>query len=163
VLPEDRSVTFLALLAEGLLDERELVRFVSTAASGGIVVFSGVVRNQHEGRAVNSIEYSAARPLADEKLAAICREVLEDRAIHRVAAAHRTGHLQIGEASVIVAASAAHREEAFQGARRLIDRIKEVLPVWKREHFADGSVEWAPGFTIRDADRSSGPVTERIA
>ena len=156
-------MAFQALITEGLLDERELVRFVSTAASGGIVVFSGIVRNQHEGRAVNSIEYSAARPLADEKLAAICREVLENAAIHRVAAAHRTGHLQIGEASVIVVASAAHREEAFQGARRLIDRIKEVLPVWKREHFADGTVDWAPGFTIRDSDRSSGPVTQRIS
>jgi molybdopterin synthase catalytic subunit len=156
-------VTFFALITEGLLDERELVRFVSMAATGGIVVFSGIVRNQHEGRAVNSIEYSAARPLADEKLASICREVLEDSAIHRVAAAHRTGHLQIGEASVIVAASAAHRDDAFRGARRLIDRIKEVLPVWKKEHFADGSVEWAPGFTIRDSDRSAGPVTERIS
>lgn len=156
-------MTYLALISEGLLDERELVRFVSTAASGGIVVFSGVVRNQHEGRAVNSIEYSAARPLADEKLASICREVLEDAAIHRVAAAHRTGHLQIGEASVIVAASAAHRDDAFRGARRLIDRIKEALPVWKKEHFADGSVEWAPGFTIRDSDRTAGPVTERIS
>ena len=89
MLPEDRSVTFLALISEGLLDERELVRFVSTAASGGIAVFSGIVRNQHEGRAVNSIEYSAARPLADEKLAAICREVLEDEAIHRVGEARR--------------------------------------------------------------------------
>jgi molybdopterin synthase catalytic subunit len=157
------SVTFLAQITDGLLDDRELVRFVSTAGSGAIVVFSGVVRNQHAGRAVTSIEYFAARPLADEKLASICREVLEDSAVHRVAAAHRTGHLQIEEASVIVAASAAHREEAFRAARRLIDRIKEVLPVWKREHFADGTVEWAPGFTIADADKSSGPVTERIS
>jgi len=142
------------------LSEERLVRFVTTPASGGVVVFSGIVRDHHEGRAVERIDYEAAEPLARAKLAEIAEEALADERIHRVAAAHRLGRLEVGEASVVVAASAAHRAEAFEAARRLIDRIKEVLPVWKREHFADGSVEWAPGFTVAEADRKSGAEVE---
>lgn len=138
------------------LDVRELESFVVTPASGGVVVFSGVVRNHHEGRPVLRIEYTTAQPLAEAKLAEIATDTLRDSAIHRVAAVHRVGRLEVGEASVIVAASAAHRDEAFRAARCLIDRIKRTLPVWKREHFADGTAEWAAGFTIGDADRSRG-------
>jgi molybdopterin synthase catalytic subunit len=119
------------------------------------VVFSGVVRNRHEGRAVLRIDYSAARELAEKQLAAVAQEVLEATGVHRVAAVHRLGLLEVGEASVIVAASAEHRAEAFEAARRLIDRIKEVLPVWKKEHFEDGTAEWAPGFSVREEDRVS--------
>jgi len=142
------------------LDERELTRFVATPASGGVVTFSGVVRDHHEGRSVQRIEYSAAGELAAAKLADLASELLAEPAIHRVAAVHRTGLLEVGEASVIVAASAAHRAEAFAAARRFIDRIKEVLPVWKLEHYADGTREWAPGFEVPEADRvaASSPV-----
>lgn len=131
----------------------ELERFVATPASGGIVVFAGVVRNRHEGHDVVRIEYEAAEPLARATLESIAREALRDPGLHRAAAVHRTGSLEVGEASVIVAASAAHRDEAFRGAHFLIDRIKEILPVWKREHFADGTAAWAPGFAIRESDR----------
>lgn len=152
---EDRH---LVRIGPGPLDERELVRFVTTPASGGVVAFSGVVRDHHEGRAVERIEYSAVEGLATAKLADLASEVLEDPAVHRVALVHRTGLLEVGEASVIVAASAAHRAEAFAAARRLIDRIKEVLPVWKREHYADGTREWAPGFEVPEADRAAAPA-----
>lgn len=152
--PDDR---ILARLGDEPIDEGELTRFVATPASGAVVSFSGVVRDHHAGRAVVSIEYSAARPLADVRLAALAAEVLAaESALHRVAAVHRLGHLAVGEASVVVAASAAHRDAAFRGARRLIDRIKETLPVWKREHFAEGDAAWAPGFTIAPADRGEG-------
>lgn len=136
-------------------DAGELERFVSTPASGGITVFLGVVRNRHEGRDVEGIEYEAALPLAAALLESIARDALRDPGVHRVAAVHRTGMLEVGEASVIVAASAVHREESFRAARFLIDRIKEILPVWKREHFADGTAAWAPGFAIRGSDRAS--------
>lgn len=138
------------------LTERPLTEFVTTPESGGIVVFAGVVRNRHAGRTVLRIEYVAVEELARVKLAEIADEVLRDAGVHRVAAVHRLGLLQVGEASVLVAASAGHREEAFAAARRLIDRVKEVLPVWKHEHFADGSIEWAPGFTVAAADRVAG-------
>jgi molybdopterin synthase catalytic subunit len=138
-------------LTEAPLREADLVAFVATPASGGVVVFSGVVRNRHQGRGVLRIDYSAAKGLAEEQLARIAREVLEATAVHRVAAMHRVGRVEVGEASVIVAASAEHRAEAFEAARRLIDRIKEVLPVWKKEHFDDGTAEWAPGFAVTPA------------
>jgi molybdopterin synthase catalytic subunit len=146
----------LVRIGTGVLDARELEIFVRTPASGGIAVFSGVVRDHDAGRRVERIEYVAAEELARAKLAAIAFEALEDPAIHKVAAVHRIGLLGVGDASVIVAASAAHREDAFRAVRRLIDRIKEVLPVWKREQFADGAVEWAAGSTISEADRVSG-------
>ena len=142
-------------LRTGALSEAELTAFVTTPASGGVALFSGVVRDHHEGRGVVRIEYVGVESLARAKLAEIAEEVLHDESVHRVAAVHRLGLLEVGEASVMVAASAAHRKEAFAAARRLIDRIKEVLPVWKHEHLADGSVKWAPGFTVADADRAS--------
>lgn len=135
-------------ITDAEIDEAELARFVATPASGGIVTFSGVVRDHHAGRAVVSIEYSTVRPLADTKLHEICERVLQDETIHRVAAAHRVGHLEVGQTSVVVAASAAHREDAFRAARALIDLVKQILPIWKREHFADGTAEWAEGFTV---------------
>lgn len=138
-------------VTEAPLEEADLVAFVTTPASGGIVTFSGVVRNRHEGRGVLRIEYSGVKELAEVKLAEIAQEALEASGVHRVAALHRLGTLEVGEASVIVAASAAHRGEAFAAARLLIDRIKEVLPVWKKEHFDDGTAEWAPGFTVAEA------------
>ena len=144
------------------LSPSELESFVTTPASGGVVSFSGVVRNHHEGRAVLRIEYEAVASLAAAKLMEIAAEVLEDPAIHRVAAMHRTGLLEVGEASVIVAASASHRDEAFRAARRLIDRIKQALPIWKREHFADGTSAWAEGFTVPDADRSPGALRAEV-
>jgi len=137
------------------LDERELAAFVTTPASGGVVLFSGVVRNDERGREVTGIEYAAAAELARVKLAEVAADVLGDPEVHRVAASHRVGELAVGEASVMVAASAAHREAAFRAARRLIDRIKEVVPVWKNEHFADGTSAWAPGFTVAEADRAA--------
>ncbi len=145
------------------LDEAELREFVTTPASGGIVVFSGNVRDHHQDRGVVRIDYAAVKPLARKKLEEICAEVLAENGIHRVAAVHRTGRVEVGEASVIVAASASHRDEAFRAARRLIDRIKAVLPVWKHEHFTDGSVEWAPGFSVPEEDRAAGRDATRSA
>ena len=142
------------------LDEAELADFVRTPESGGVTVFSGIVRNHHEGRDVMRIEYTGVPGLAEAKLREIAEETLADETIHRVAAVHRLGLLEVGEASVIVAASAAHREDAFRAARLLIDRIKEALPVWKREHFEDGTREWAPGFSVPESDRSPGPAPE---
>jgi molybdopterin synthase catalytic subunit len=142
------------------LRDAELVGFVTVPEAGGVVTFSGVVRNHHRGRTVLRIDYEAVEALASRKLRELAEEVLSSTEVHRVAAIHRTGTVEIGEASVIVAASASHREEAFRAARTLIDRIKEVLPVWKHEHFADGEKRWAPGCAVPAADRSPGPTLE---
>jgi molybdopterin synthase catalytic subunit len=99
------------------------------------------------------LEYSAAEPLATAKLRELVEETLAEHDVHRAAAVHRTGPVAIGEASVIVAASASHREEAFRAARHLIDRIKQVLPVWKKERFADGEESWVAGTPVEESGR----------
>ena len=151
VTDDDR---ILCQLTREPLREAVLTSFVSMPSCGGIVVFAGVVRNHHRGRAVTGIEYSAAEELATRKLRQVCEEVLATQDVERVAVVHRLGALEIGEASVLVAASAAHRDAAFAAARRLIDRVKEIVPVWKREHFADGTSDWVPGHAVAEEDRS---------
>jgi molybdopterin synthase catalytic subunit len=148
----------LTRITAELLREDELRAFVGTRASGAVVTFAGVVRDHHEGRAVVRIEYAAVIPLAEVKLRDLAQEVLEESGADRLAALHRLGMLEVGEASVLVAASAAHRDTAFRAARRLIDRIKEVLPVWKKEHFADGTAAWAKGFAVPEGDRAERPA-----
>ena len=149
-----RADRILCQLTHEPLEEAVLTSFVSTPASGGIVLFSGIVRNHDRGRTVTRIEYSAAPELAVRKLRQVCEEVLAAEDVERVAAVHRLGALEIGEASVMVAASAAHRDAAFAGARRLIDRIKEIVPIWKRESFEDGTSDWVPGHAVAEEDRS---------
>ncbi len=133
------------------LDRDALREVVHTDASGAVVLFEGVVRNYHEGRAVARLEYEAYASMAERQLEAASREVLAefaDREVHRIAAHHRIGMLEIGEVSLLVAVSASHRGDAFEAALRAVDRIKETVPVWKREHGLDGSV-WQEGVSPR--------------
>lgn len=118
---------------------------VSDAAVGGTVVFVGAVRD-HDGpqgaeKGVRALEYSA-HPSALSELAAVADVVTEAFPGVRLAAHHRVGRLEIGDLAVVVAAGAAHREEAFAAARRLIDDLKAKVPIWKHQIFDDGSEEW---------------------
>lgn len=115
---------------------------VRHASAGGIAVFLGVVRDHAEGRAVTRLDYEAHATLAARELAAVASEVLAAQAEVRVHAVHRVGQLEIGELAVVVAASAPHRAEAFDACRALIERIKERVPIWKKEWGADGSADW---------------------
>jgi molybdopterin synthase catalytic subunit len=116
----------------------ELIAAVSHAGAGGIVTFLGVVRDMNDGRAVTLLEYEAYGPMAEAELGRILDEIGAELPGVRVAATHRVGALQVGDAAVACAASAPHRAEAFQACRLLIDRIKARLPIWKREHGPDG-------------------------
>lgn len=139
------------LITEEPLDRDALRELVATDASGAVVLFEGVVRNHHEGRAVARLEYEAYAPMAERQMAAVGDEVLAeyaDREVHQVAAHHRIGMLEIGDVSLLVAVSAAHRGDAFEAALRTVDRIKETVPVWKREHGVDGSM-WQEGVSPR--------------
>ena len=109
--------------------------------AGGIVIFSGVVRNETGGRPVKFLEYEAHAPMAEVKMREI-GESLRARwsGVKRVAMLHRIGRLEIGEASVLIAVSAAHRGDAFEACRYAIDTLKRIVPVWKKEHFEDGEV-----------------------
>jgi molybdopterin synthase catalytic subunit/molybdopterin converting factor small subunit len=114
---------------------------VDDPGAGGIVIFSGVVRNETGGRPVKFLEYEAHAPMAEVKMREI-GESLRTRwsGVKRVAMLHRIGRLEIGEASVLIAVSAAHRGDAFEACRHAIDALKRTVPVWKKEHFEDGEV-----------------------
>jgi molybdopterin synthase catalytic subunit len=116
-----------------------LAQAVGRPQAGAIVVFEGTTRD------VQSLDYEAYEEMAQERIEAILRECAERHRLCAAAAEHRLGNVPLGEASVVVAVSAAHREEAFAGAREAIDRIKAQAPVWKREVEADGSARWVAG------------------
>lgn len=114
---------------------------VEDPGAGGVVIFSGVVRNETGGRRVKFLEYEAHAPMAEAKLREI-GDALRWRwpGVRRVAMLHRVGRLEIGEASVLIAVSAAHRGDAFEACRYAIDTLKRTVPIWKKEHFEDGEV-----------------------
>ena len=119
----------------------ECLRAVTRPAAGGITVFLGTVREQDDDRAVARLEY-AAHPSAAAELDRVARLVAADIPVIALAAQHRTGPLAIGDVAVVVAASAAHRGQAFEACRRLIDDLKATVPIWKHQMFADGDAEW---------------------
>ena len=123
------------------LSPDEHLAAVAGAASGASVVFSGVVRDHDHGRSVVSLEY-VGHPTADDVLRACRDEVAADPLVHAVAVSHRIGELAVGDAALVAAVSAAHRAEAFAACARLVELVKERLPIWKRQVFADGSDEW---------------------
>ena len=131
-------------LTDQPLDADAIAKLVMRPSDGGLVVFSGVVRNHSEDRAVRYLEYEAYREMALPKLEQVQRETLDRWPMASVAMAHRLGRMEIGETSVIVAASAPHRAEAFEAGRYAIDRLKEIVPIWKKEFFADGE-SWPVG------------------
>ena len=141
------------LVTPAPLDGDALRDLVRTAASGAVVLFEGAVRDQHQGHAVLRLEYEAYASMAERQLEATGREVLAEFAggeVHDLAAHHRTGMLELGEASLLVAVSAAHRADAFAAALRAVDRIKETVPVWKKEYGPGGAV-WQEGVSPRPA------------
>jgi molybdopterin synthase catalytic subunit len=109
-----------------------------------VAVFEGVVRDNTQGRSTLYLEYECYRPMAIRLMAQIGREIAAEHAIGRIAIAHRLGRMDIGEASVVIAVSAPHRGPAFDACRAGIDRLKKLVPIWKKEHFADGAV-WVEG------------------
>lgn len=108
---------------------------------GAITVFLGLVRNHDEGRTVETLDYTA-HPGAGRELARVTAEVADRHTVLALAAEHRTGHLEVGDTAVVVAAAAAHRADAFRACRDLIDTLKQEVPIWKEQHFADGAFEW---------------------
>ncbi|MEI7913191.1 MAG: molybdenum cofactor biosynthesis protein MoaE [Mycobacteriaceae bacterium] len=122
------------------LSEHEAL--VATDEAGAVVGFAGVVRNHDGGRAVRSLEYSA-HPGAQQTLFEILAEVAaRGHGVSAVAASHRVGALEIGDAALVVAVAADHRAAAFEACARLVDAVKERIPVWKHQFFTDGSDEW---------------------
>lgn len=130
------SVTEQAIL----LAEHE--HLVANAAAGAVVGFAGIVRNHDGGREVQHLEYSA-HPHAEQVLFEVLAEIAAVApGVRAIAASHRIGRLEIGEAALVAAVAADHRAAAFGTCARLVDTVKERLPVWKHQFFADGTDEW---------------------
>lgn len=123
------------------LSSDEVLAAVSDAAAGGVTLFVGAVRDHDENKSVTGLEYTA-HPTALDELEEVAEEVAREYDVLAVAAVHRVGQLAIGDAAVVVATAAAHRGEAFEASRALIDRLKQRVPIWKHQLFADGTDEW---------------------
>ena len=122
----------------------QIIEQISTPRSGGIDVFIGTVRNQSQGKQVRQLEYSAYIPMAEKLMTEIEHEIKGMWNVHDVALVHRIGMLQVGDIAVVTAVSASHRNEAFEACRYAIDRVKSVVPIWKKEYFEEG-LAWVVG------------------
>jgi molybdopterin synthase catalytic subunit len=121
----------------------EIYELADDPANGAVVVMSGTVRNQTDGKPVVSLEYQAYEPMAIEVFTSIAADIRQTWSdVNRVVIHHRTGRLQIGEISVLVAVGCPHRAEAFEACKYAIDTLKHNAPIWKKEHWADGSSSW---------------------
>jgi molybdopterin synthase catalytic subunit len=132
-------------LTDDPLDAAEALSFVAAPGAGGTVLFAGTVRDHSNAGDVNGLEYEAWEERAEARLQAVGEEILDRWPACRVALLHRTGHLQVGETSVLVCCSAPHRAEAFEAARHGIERIKQDVPIWKKESLSTGTAQWVMG------------------
>jgi len=142
----------MAFLSATPIDLAALIAAVESPVHGGIASFLGQVRNHHDGRTVTRLEYSAYESMAEEECANIVAEA-EGRWPVRVALQHRVGALEIGDVAVAVAAAGAHRDEAFAACRFVIEEVKRRVPIWKKEFYHDGAVQWV------DPSRAAREVT----
>jgi molybdopterin synthase catalytic subunit len=125
------------------IDLKMILESVVTPESGGMNIFVGTTRNHSHGKTVTALEYEAYESMALRKMQEIANQARTSWEVQRVSIVHRVGRVPVGESSVVIAVSAAHRDEAFRACRFLIDELKRVVPIWKREYFADGTVEWS--------------------
>lgn len=135
------SAVRLVDLRETPLDVAEVIAALDGDSSGGLTLFVGRVRDHDGGRGVAGLDYSA-HPTALSTMREICERVAAQHPVHGVAAVHRIGSLAIGDVAVVIATTAAHRGDAFDASRALIDTLKAEVPIWKHQRFADGSDEW---------------------
>jgi len=131
----------MSFLSATPIDLVTLIARIESPAYGGVASFLGQVRDHHDGRTVRRLEYSAYGPMAEAECARIVAEA-EARWPVRVALEHRVGVLEIGDVAVAVAAAGAHRDEAFAACRFVIEEVKRRVPIWKKEFYQDGAVQW---------------------
>jgi molybdopterin synthase catalytic subunit len=137
------------------IDLQELVRYVTDPSAGAIATFIGTTRNNNEGRKVIALDYDAYPEMAEKELKRIGEDAKKKWRIERMAIIHRIGPVEITEASVMIAVSAAHRDDAFQACRFAIEEIKKTVPIWKKEVFEGGEV-WI-------GTQTGQPLTDREA
>ena len=135
------SVVRLVELRESPLDVAEVLEAVADPRAGGVDLFVGTVRDHDHEQGVTGLEYSG-HPSALDRLREVTEGVARRYDVIAVAVVHRVGSLAVGDAAVVVATAAAHRGEAFEACRALIDELKATVPIWKHQRFSDGSDEW---------------------
>ena len=141
------------------IDPSALLARVGADSNGAKLLFVGVVRDHADGKRVTGITYHAYKEMAEKVLEQIVRDAAEELGKGNVAAAHRTGELSMGEASVAIAVASPHRAEAYRASRRVIEEIKARLPVWKHESYVSGTREWVRGVDPVTLDPTSRPQT----
>ena len=144
----------LTAITTAPLDHEALVRALDTTGVGAVATFLGLVRDNNKGRKVLHLEYEAYEPLALKALAQICQEADREWPGVRLAVHHRVGRLAIGEASIVIAAASAHRSAAFAACRYVIERVKQIVPIWKHEFF-EGGEAWVEGATANPEDEAA--------
>jgi molybdopterin synthase catalytic subunit/molybdopterin converting factor small subunit len=147
-----------ALITRKRIDPNALVAEIKHPEDGASVVFEGVVRNHSRGRCTLFLEYEAYEPMALKELESLIGEAMGRFQIRDAAVVHRLGRLEIGETSVLMVVTSAHRAAAFDACRWIIDALKKTVPIWKKEHFEDGAV-WADGEPFPAEIASPGAVT----
>ncbi len=135
------STVRLAELRQAPLSVEEVRAAVMADEAGGIALFVGAVRDHDRGRAVTALTYTA-HPSAEDELRRVAEIVAGKFPVQAIAAVHRVGDLKVGDLAVVVAASCAHRGDAFDACRELIDELKATVPIWKHQRFGDGTSEW---------------------
>lgn len=135
-------MTPVARIVREPIDIASLLREVTRPANGAILLFVGVVRDVNDGRGVTGIEYSAYESMAESELLAIAGEAADQFGSPDIAIAHRVGDLTLEDASVAIAVGHPHRDEAYALSRWVIEELKRRVPIWKREHYIDGTREW---------------------
>ena len=130
------------LLTHQPIDYAALTEAVRSPDAGGVVLFLGTVREMTHGRQTLALDYEAYPQMAEAKMAELIEETRSKWPVVKAVIAHRLGRLELGDVSVAIAVSTPHRRDAFAAGQFLIDRLKEVVPIWKKENWADGSTEW---------------------
>ena len=142
-----------------VLDPRALEKLLENPADGAVVTFQGVVRDNSRGKTVSYLEYDAYAPMAVKMMERIAAEVAQKWDIHDVGIWHRTGRLEIGEVSMVVVVASPHRREGFEACLYAVDRIKTIVPIWKKEVWTDGE-RWVEGDLLVSERDAEEPVQQ---
>ena len=153
-----------AALTKDPLDLQALMRDIAAGGTGdgAVATFTGLVRDHNQGRKVRFLEYEAYEPLALRALGRIIEEASETWPGVRIGLHHRIGRLEIGEASIVIVAASAHRTHAFAACRYAIERVKQIVPIWKHEYFEGGEI-WLEGAAADPSDEKAKAAAYRIA
>ncbi len=147
---------FCALTREPI-DSPALSRRIVQGSDGAVITFEGIVRNNSKGRSTKYLDYECYAPMALNTMRQLAREIRESHDIRAIALVHRLGRLEIGEASVSIVVASAHRRAAYEASLEAINRLKKIVPVWKKEYFEDGAV-WVEGDWEDSVPRSAGAL-----